>query len=195
MIVSDKPVYPVPRRTSTIAIWFFLAALTMLFGSSMLGYFFIRLAGSAAPSGRVLRLPPLLWVSTIVIVTSSISMARALRFLRREDQKAFRNAIVMTLGLAVTFVAIQTPALAELLRTHQQMQQTGLRLYGMLFFLVLLHALHVLGGIVMLVTVTVRAFKRRYDHEHYTPVYNAALYWHFLDVVWLVMFLSLWAVA
>jgi cytochrome c oxidase subunit 3 len=175
-------------------MWFFLAALTMLFGSSMLGYFVIRLTGASAPSGRVLHLPPLLWLSTAVIVASSISISRALGAIRQENQKAFRQALVMTLALAITFVAIQAPALVELLRTHEQMMQTGLRLYGMLFFLVLLHALHVVGGIIMLVVVAHNAFQRRYDHEHYTPVYNATLYWHFLDLVWLLMFLSMWSV-
>jgi heme/copper-type cytochrome/quinol oxidase subunit 3 len=55
--------------------------------------------------------------------------------------------------------------------------------------------MHVVGGIVMLLIVTARTFRGRYDHEHSTPVYNAALYWHFLDAVWLVMFFSLWAIA
>jgi heme/copper-type cytochrome/quinol oxidase subunit 3 len=53
---------------------------------------------------------------------------------------------------------------------------------------VLIHALHVLGGVIYLAIVTQRALAGRYDHEHYTGVKHAAMYWHFLDLVWLMMF-------
>jgi cytochrome c oxidase subunit III len=62
------------------------------------------------------------------------------------------------------------------------------RLYGMIFFFVLVHAAHVLGGMIYLAIVTHRALDGRYDHENYVGVKHAAMYWHFLDVVWLLMF-------
>jgi cytochrome c oxidase subunit 3 len=53
---------------------------------------------------------------------------------------------------------------------------------------VLLHAAHVVGGIILLALVARKAFRGGYDHEHHLGVHHAALYWHFLDIVWLVMF-------
>ena len=61
-------------------------------------------------------------------------------------------------------------------------------MYGLVFFLILVHALHVVGGIVALGIVTFRARRRKYDHENYMGVQFAARYWHFLDVVWIGMF-------
>ena len=62
------------------------------------------------------------------------------------------------------------------------------QLYKLLFILVLLHAAHVAGGVIYFAAVTRRALDGYNDHEYYTGVRNAAMYWHFLDVVWLCMF-------
>ena len=68
------------------------------------------------------------------------------------------------------------------------MAAQGLRMYGLVFCLILLHALHVIGGVISLCVVTVRALHGRYDHENYLGVKYAAAYWHFLDIIWLIMF-------
>lgn len=214
-----KPLYPVPGRSATIGMWLFLAALTMLFASALLGYFLIRLrlsaaAASASTTPPPLRLPWLLWISTLLLLGSSLAMQRALTAVRRERQRAFRAALLTATGLAVAFVVVQAPALLQLLDRHAQLRSlaaagapqlgaapgaapgagAAATLYGLIFFLVLLHALHVLGGLVVAGVLLGGAWRNRYDHEHHAPVRHAALYWHFLDIVWLVMFLSLWLV-
>jgi heme/copper-type cytochrome/quinol oxidase subunit 3 len=60
-------------------------------------------------------------------------------------------------------------------------------MFGLAFCLILLHAAHVIGGVVALWVVTVKAMKDRYDHENYQGVRHAAVYWHFLDIVWVAM--------
>jgi heme/copper-type cytochrome/quinol oxidase subunit 3 len=64
------------------------------------------------------------------------------------------------------------------------------RVYGLIFFLILLHALHVLGGMVTLTHVTVKAHRGAYERVGvgHDPIRLTALYWHFLDGVWIVMF-------
>jgi len=59
---------------------------------------------------------------------------------------------------------------------------------GFVFCLILLHAMHVVGGIIAMAVVIPHAFMGRYDHEDYLGLKHAALYWHFLDAVWVVMF-------
>jgi heme/copper-type cytochrome/quinol oxidase subunit 3 len=196
-------------------MWLFLAALAMLFASSLLGYFLIRLrlrdeAATTASATATLRLPWLLWVSTLLLLGSSLAMQQALAAVRRERQRAFRIALLTATGLTVAFVAVQTPAMLQLLHRHAQLRSlastsaaplgaapgagAAATLYGLIFFLVLLHAVHVLGGLVAAGVFIRGAWHNRYDHEHHAPVRHAALYWHFLDAVWLVMFLSLWLV-
>jgi heme/copper-type cytochrome/quinol oxidase subunit 3 len=80
-----------------------------------------------------------------------------------------------------------------LLRQHRTLSATqNVHLYGLIFVLILVHALHVLGGLAGLAMTTANAFRGRYDHENYVGVKNAALYWHFLDVVWIIMYLGIY---
>jgi cytochrome c oxidase subunit 3 len=183
-----KPGFHTPQRTSVIAMWLFLAALAILFFASMLGYAVFRVSGKLSPPLGTLQFPALLWLSTALVLAASVSIHQALRSVRREQQEPLRRWVGITLILASLFVLVQTPALLSLLGTHSARGETGHTLYGMVFFLILLHALHVVGGVVALLVVSVRAARHLYDHESHLGVRFAAMYWHFLDGVWLVMF-------
>jgi len=183
---------PLPRSVGTIGLWLFLAALAMLFGSSMFGYVLIRLTGPEALSQdrHTLHMPGLLWVSTLLVLGVSLALHLAVDAVRRERHEPLRLWLRTALGLAIGFIVVQTPAMILLVRMHAALRDQGVRLhvYGLIFFLVLLHALHVVGGVIALVRVMVHESKSAFDHEHYLPIHHAAIYWHFLDVVWLVMF-------
>ncbi len=192
----------VPRGTGTLGMILFLISLAILFVASIVGFllinYFIRQPyPQTQPDGSTLmvtrdipdlHLPLGLWVSTALILASSATVHRALHNVRLERQAAFRRWIAATLVLAVAFVAVQAPSLAVLLIEHGRLMEKDVALYGLVAFLVLVHALHVLGGIGPLFVVTLRAYAGRYDHEHYAPVQYVTMYWHFLDVVWVVMF-------
>jgi heme/copper-type cytochrome/quinol oxidase subunit 3 len=180
----------VPPGTGTLGMWLFLIALFMLFAAVMVAYLVIRLAGKQSPPLHVIHFPKLLWLSTALVICVSLTMSRSLKFLRMERQVEFRRWLMMSLGLAIAFIAVQTPAMIELLKANRQFKHEGIFLYGLVFFLILVHALHVVGGIITLLWVGYVARKNVYDHEHYQPVRYTAMYWHFLDLVWLVMFFT-----
>ena len=176
-----------------MGMWLFLAALFMLFSAGLLGWVVIRNTGDN--SKQHFHLPAILWLSTALVVGVSFTMSRAVARLRRERPTAFLRWIGASLALSVGFLLVQTPAMVLLLWQHRQLRGRGLGLYGLLFFLILVHALHVVGGMVALVTIAVRGRQGVYDHEHYLPVRHAAMYWHFLDLVWLSMFFTFLATA
>ena len=179
----------VPARAQTVAMWLFLAALAMLFGATMLAYFIVRSRQGAAAGG--LQLPRTLWISTALMLAGSVTIHFAVDAARRERQQELRRHLVMTGIFAVLFVIVQTPAMVRLLEQHRELATTQrVFLYGLIFVLILVHALHVLGGLVGLGITTAHAFRGRYDHENYTGVRSAAMYWHFLDVVWIIMYLG-----
>lgn len=184
---------PVPVRAYTIGMWLFLAALGMLFAATMLLYVIVRATNDNSPAFGTVSMPWELWISTALVLAASATIHLAVLRVRRERQSAFRGWMATTLGLAVLFCVVQTPALVGLFNRHEANAGAGLRLYGLIFFLILVHALHVLGGIVYLLLVTANAYRGRYDHESHVGVKHAALYWHFLDVVWIVMFGTLLA--
>lgn len=185
-----KPGFFVPSKTHVIGMYLFLAALFMLFASGMLGYLIIRLAGAQKLPLHSLHLPTALWLSTVLVISASFTIQRAVAEVNRERQESFRRWLGATLLLAIAFVIVQAPSMAVLLRNQELLRQHRLALYGLVFTLVLLHALHVIGGIAALARTSQQAARGKYDHEHNLPVRHVALYWHFLDGVWLVMFFT-----
>ena len=146
---------------------------------------------ATAPALRTIELPWSLALSTLVILASSVTIHLAIQNVRRERQAAFRAWLGATLVLSVLFLLIQLPSLGSLLYEHFQ-ADTGHTMLGLIFFLIVLHGLHVVGGIIPLAVITYRAGQNRYDHEHYQPVRHIGMYWHFLDGVWLIMYAVLW---
>jgi heme/copper-type cytochrome/quinol oxidase subunit 3 len=179
-----------PRSVGTIGLWLFLAALAMLFGSSMVGYIMIRVAGSQnfTHTHGVVHVPGLFWLSTLMVLGVSFALQTGVAAIRRERHQSLRVWLWISLALAIGFIVVQTPAMIILLHDHAIARNHGLHIYGLIFFMVLLHALHVVGGVIALLRVMIQAAHGQYDHEHFLPVHHAAMYWHFLDIVWLIMF-------
>lgn len=190
----------------------FLAALAMLFAASLLAYVLIRFASvtptfnpitnqqiaAVGPALGAIKLPAILWVSTAIILVSSFTIHQALASVRRERQAQLRQWMLATLLLGIAFIVVQLPALINLLRGEFVDPTTGAphntRLFQFAFVLVLVHALHVIGGLLPLAHITRQAHGGKYDHEVHQPVKLIAMYWHFLDVVWAVMFVVLLAI-
>jgi heme/copper-type cytochrome/quinol oxidase subunit 3 len=187
-----------PRRAYTIGMWLFLAALGMLFFAGMLMYvgFFFHFFGNVAPIP--VHLPVLTWLSTLLLLGASYTIHRAVAAVRRERQAELRKWLNVTTGVALVFLIVQTPCMLQIYKVHNGFmvaataETTGkvrpIPLDGLVLCLILVHALHVLGGIVALILVNVAVYRGKYDHEEYMGILHTALYWHFLDAVWLVMF-------
>lgn len=190
----------VPPGTHALGMWLFLVALAVLFVSGMLVYGLIRLSATnekpapLVPDGSTpiaplplhsIQMPLILWLSTGAILVSSFTIHRALDNVVHERQDRFRQALLATLLLAVPFFLAQGAGLATLL---SRAGDGGAVLHNAIVFLIIVHALHVVGGLVPLAVILKRAHANRYDHEYYLPVKHLAMYWHFLDAVWLLMF-------
>jgi heme/copper-type cytochrome/quinol oxidase subunit 3 len=207
---------PLPRRASTIAMALFLAALAMLFIGGMLGYVLIRAMHPENVHGTV-HLPRSLWISTMLMLISSYTIHMAMNAVRRERQELFRTYLAATILFASLFVVVQTPAMVKLYRDQTvknaqreaAMKQAppavlpgpsasyedeiikvnrSVPFDALVMVLILIHALHVVGGLAGLGMVTYNATKSRYDHENYAGVRNTVWYWHFLDIIWIAMF-------
>lgn len=176
-------------RIGRFGMWLFLAALTVLFLACVVGYLIIRLRLSHTIALGSIQLPPVLWVSTLAILLSSITMERACRLLSRNQINGFKQQLIWTDMLTALFVMTQVPGMWMLLRTHQRLVESGVAMYGMVFMVILLHALHVLGGLVPLAIINKRAMAGKgYTQQTILPVRAMAMYWHFLDIVWVLLF-------
>lgn len=177
------------RRTLSpgqLGLRFFLLSLTMLFAASLVGILVVRYKAAVWPPAGAPTLPKGLWASTALIFLSSWTMGRAVRHQARGESRPTTRFLLATAGLALAFIANQTHNWLAIW-PGVRVQTTALYVFSFLL-LTVLHALHVLGGLVSLAVVTAKAGKGRLSAAGLS---YAATYWHFLTGVWLVLFLFL----
>jgi cytochrome c oxidase subunit 3 len=169
-------------------MWLFLAALFMLFAATVVAYIIIRLTALETPAYGAIQLPSILWISTLVMIASSVTMQFALWSIRKGAQERFKRDMVATSVLAFLFLVMQTPGLTQLLSEHHEQMNQRMHFYGLIFFIVLLHALHVIGGLIPLMVSLRKALQSKYTQESHQGIEFLTMYWHFLDGVWIVLF-------
>ena len=143
-----------------------------------------------------LDMPPLpgwLWLSTIVLLVSSVTMQHAVVAARRGRIQVMRAELAATLALAAAFLALQVVCWAQWAEPMQALIGQTERRFLLTAFYVLtgLHAIHVIGGLIPLTVITKRAAAGRYTAERHAGIVYTAMYWHFLDGMWLVIFITL----
>ena len=167
-----------------------MASILMLFGALASAY--VATSGSSK-NWRPIAAPPSIWLSTVLILLSSGTFEAARRCLKREDERGYERWLVFTLLLGAGFLGSQ-------LLAWQQLAAQGLYLtvnpYSSFFYLFTgTHGVHLLGGLSGLCYLLVRARGRhkgvRAGHGHEAAASITALYWHFMDALWIGLFLLL----
>lgn len=173
-------------KSLTFAMTLMIASLAVLFAASLVGYWVTR---SRATDGEVM-VPTLLWFSTLALIAAGVLLSLATRRLHAGKAPGAHPLLRGAGVAAVVFLALQVPALLQLLAAHPLQLEAGNPLVGFVFFLILLHALHVVGGVIALGVILSRARTRGLSADHDgAAMRQTGRYWHFLDIVWVVMFL------
>ncbi len=170
-----------------MGLYFFLASLAVLFLSAILAMLLVRSSDLRPEPPLPVNVPASLWLSAVFLVVISLGLDRAVAAVRRERQTQFRLAIVGVWLAVLGFLWLQFAGLTVLLERHNQSPARDPRSYGLVYAIVMLHAVHVVGGLPPLAIVTWRGFRGRYDHEWNTGPRACAIYWHFLGLVWLAL--------
>lgn len=175
---------------SKLVFFMFLLSLTIFFAAGMLSYLIIRANAFRNPEQIpyvTLQVPVSFWLSTFILLAVSISLHQAVSAVHRNRMRPFFNALSVAAIAAVAFTVVQAFGLRQLLDVHFASTNGATKSYAMCFTMAFLHALHVMGGLIFLGFVMAQAARQRYDHERHWAVDNCASYWHFLDVVWIIM--------
>lgn len=191
MIKNSLAVLPMRREKYQARFGFllFMGTLTVFFLAGMVAYLLIYFLNPGNRAPTEYGVPVSLWISTLFMFGVGYSLHRAIGAVRFERQKPFRRWLYTAGGFALVFLAFQSWGLHLLLAEHWAAGD-NVKLYGLMFALALIHALHVVGGMASLAIVTNRSRFDVYDHEDYVGVSLCADYWHFLDAVWVVMLLA-----
>lgn len=173
-----------------IGMWVGMGSILMLFVSLTSAYILRQSKGlSDTHDWFPLRMPNVLWLTTAMLLVSSITIEMARRALRRSRYGWFRLLICLTTLLGLGFIAGQ-------LRAWMVLVNQGVYVYShphssFFYILTSLHAIHLFGGIIALLIVTVAALRLRITRSKRNAVDVTVLYWHFMDVLWIYLFVLL----
>jgi len=172
--------------TRKLAFWTFIGSECLLFGTLIAVYLIYEGRSVSGPTTREILNIPMTSVSTFVLLMSSLAMVLALAAVTRGDRMQSRIWLATTAGLGLVFLAGQV-------YEFQQFVHEGLtistNLFGSTFFtLTGTHGLHVAVGVIWLTTLLIMSFRDNLGPDKAVTVEIAGLYWHFVDVVWIVIF-------
>jgi cytochrome c oxidase subunit 3 len=167
-----------PPGAFRILIWTLCASISAFFAALMIAY--VWRAGTG-PYWQPVAFPPVLWLSTGIIVLSSVTFETARRVFRRGRPRLALRFLLATAALGLAFLAAQLDAWRELVKQGAYMMDNP---HGAFFYIFTgLHAAHLLGGLIALFVLILRRQKRRRE-----VMDVAAYYWHFLGVLWVILF-------
>lgn len=163
-------------------LWIAIASIIMMFAGLTSAY----IVRQAQGNWNYYKLPSTFTYSTIVVVVSSLTMIMGIRAFKQRKMPQYKLLITTTLILGVLFCALQILGFSQLY--DQNIRVDGNPSESFLFIIAGLHLVHIVGGIFALLIVFFRAFRTRVKTYNATGLEIVGTYWHFVDVLWLYLF-------
>jgi cytochrome c oxidase subunit 3 len=196
----------------TLGIGILVGSLTILFLSSLIAFVFYR---ANFLKSVAISLPDGLWISTLLLLISSLTIHMARVNITHDRERRCAYWLTATLALGAAFLGMQV---LNWLALNGQLHQSAhavsaislvgqSRLGGLskadaalverhvllvaFYMFTVLHALHVIAGLIPLGVVDIKAYRGKYSRNYHPGIRYINIYWHFLDVIWLVIFVTL----
>jgi cytochrome c oxidase subunit 3 len=205
------------RNAASLGMWLFLVTEIMFFGGMFCAYLVYRYWHfndfAAASQSLDIRLGA---INTGVLIGSSLTVVLAVNAAQNGRRRALVGYLLATILLGCTFLGIKGVEYREKFVSHhvpgpsfhfapEHMQghaevppvdERHAQLFFSLYFAMTgMHALHMIIGVGLFTGLTLLSWKGRYTPQYYTPIENAGLYWHFVDVVWIYLFPLLYLIS
>ena len=162
-------------------LWVGIGSIIMMFAGLTSAY----IVKGSLPGWSSVVMPQIFYYSTAVMLLSSLTMQWALKAFKERGMHQYRWMITATMFLGFGFIAMQIAGFMQLANTVK-LQGSGAGQF--LYVIFGLHAVHVLGGIVALLIMFARAFSARVRNYNSVPVEVMSTYWHFVDLLWIYLF-------
>jgi len=190
-------------ESATLGMWVFLLTEIMFFGGMFCAYMIYRSMYPAAFASTSLHMDPMFGaINTAVLIVSSLSMALAVRAARLGEQKALQILLLVTIFFGLCFLGVKAieyhahwvdnkvPLFAGHWNYSEEPQfaRQAQILFCFYFFMTGFHAVHMLVGVVLMLTIFMMARRGKFGPTYFTPVEISGLYWHFVDIVWIFLF-------
>ena len=167
-------------------LWVAIGSILMMFAGLTSAYIVKR----SQASWLMIEIPMMFWYSTATILASSVTVQLALKALKKREMINYKRLLVVTAVLGVLFIVLQIAGFRQFAAQDIRLVGAGSNAsYSFLLAISGLHGIHVLGGVVALVVIAIRALNSSTRSYSSVPLEIAATYWHFVDALWIYLFI------
>ncbi|QJD86761.1 cytochrome (ubi)quinol oxidase subunit III [Cohnella herbarum] len=173
-------------RNNILGFWLFLGAETVLFGTLFSAFLALRHNIGDGPSANEIFQLPMVFAATMILLTSSLTSVFAVQALHQHKKKAMVGWLIVTIVLGLSFLGLEIYEFFEYV--HEGHKFTTSAFSSSFYTLVGFHGAHVAFGVVWISMIIGQIFKKGLTVVTAPKVYISAIYWHFIDVVWVFIF-------
>lgn len=178
------------ERSKKMMLWFGMASMIMMFAGLTSAYVVSK---NRPDWGVELQLPDTLYWSTLVIILSSLTFFLAKKSVLANKRTNATAFLVTTLLLGIAFVVLQFESFSEIIRAGYYFTGSESNITtSFIYIVVLTHLTHLAAGLTVLLVVIYNHFKQRYRPGKMLGIELGATFWHFLDILWVYLFLFLY---
>lgn len=178
------------RKTAKPLLYIGIVSIVMLFAGLTSAY----VVRANNTNWLIFQLPDIAIISTAIIITSSITMLIAQNAIKKDNFKLTSLGLFLTLALGIAFFMSQIEAWRQLT------QEQGIYFIGkdsnaagsFLYLIAAVHLAHMIGGLIALMVSLTKSLLKKYSSADYLGIELTAIYWHFLDLLWIYLFLFLY---
>jgi cytochrome c oxidase subunit III len=204
------------KNAASLGMWVFLVTEIMFFGGMFCAYLVYRLAHFNAFAAGSQQLN--IWmgaINTAVLIVSSVTVVLAVKAAESGKRKLLTGYLVVTVLLGLTFLVIKGFEYTEKFEKHHvpgptfnftdKFDDNGKQIpvnpreaelfFSLYFAMTGMHALHMVIGCGLFSTLAILAWKGHYTQNYFTPIENAGLYWHLVDIIWIYLFPLLYLIS
>jgi cytochrome c oxidase subunit 3 len=175
---------------ATLGMLLFIISEVMIFGAFFTAYFFIRVVNHDPwPAIRTVIPESVAGINTAILLSSSITLHWALVSVKKGNRFGLKAGMLSTFLLGVTFLTVQINEYIHVGFAPKDSAQASV-----FYSLTGLHGAHVFIGLCLLLMITIRAFRGHYSTEAHRGMEVPGIYWHFVDIMWIIVFTSVYVI-
>lgn len=177
-------------RSYKLMLLFAMVSMTMMFGGLTSAFVVSK---SRVDWLKDFQLPTTFYISTIVIIGCSVTFHLAKKAIQKDNRSQTTTLLLTTLALGVLFVVLQFVGFGQIVESGYYFTGAESSITTTFLYIVTLtHLLHLAGGIISLLIIIYNHFKQKYSSSQTLGIELGAMYWHFLDLLWVYLFVFLY---
>jgi cytochrome c oxidase subunit 3 len=170
-----------------LLLWFAMISMVMMFAGLTSAYI---VSTSRKDWLKDFELPQAFIISTIIIIISSLTFHMALTTIRKNDRSKTSLWLLVTLALGILFVIFQFIGFGQIIEKGYFFTGSESTVNtSFLYIIAILHMAHLFGGLIALLIIIYNHFKQKYNSTQTLGIELGAMFWHFLDILWILLFL------